>query len=84
MAFVRPHEIEVDLARKDHRSALALVKRVLPIGSVVTVEMILVEDGKVVEVELSRERYAALRLAPGEQVFLTPRGVKVFVGHYEI
>lgn len=84
MAFVRPHEIEVDLARKDHRSALAQVKRVLPIGSVVTVELTLVEDNKQVEVELSRERYAALRLAPGAQVFLTPRGVKVFVGHYEI
>ena len=84
MAFVRPHEIEVDLAGKDQSSALARVKRVLPIGSVVTVELVLVNEGKEVQVELTRERYAALGLNPGEEVFLTPRGVKVFVGHYEI
>ncbi|MCC7262117.1 MAG: sulfate ABC transporter ATP-binding protein [Candidatus Latescibacteria bacterium] len=84
MAFVRPHEIDVDLARKDQNSARARVKRVLPIGSVVTVELVLADDGTEVQVELTRERYAALSLNPGEEVFLTPRGVKVVVGHYEI
>jgi sulfate transport system ATP-binding protein len=84
LAFVRSHELEVDLERPAPTSAAARVRRVLPLGSSVTVELALLDDGKEVEVQLSRERYAALGLRAGEQVFLTPRGVRVFAGTYEI
>jgi sulfate transport system ATP-binding protein len=64
LALVPPHEIEVELAQRDPQSARTRVRRVLPIGSAVTVELVLADEGKEVQVGLTRERHAALGLHP--------------------
>jgi sulfate transport system ATP-binding protein len=84
LAFVRPHDIDVDLARPNHTAAAARVQRLVPLGSQVTVHLALRDDGREVEVQLSRERYTELALRVGETVYLTPRGLRVFAGSYEI
>jgi sulfate transport system ATP-binding protein len=75
MAFVRPHDIDIE-----HSPAVggleAQVQDVHPIGPVVRVE--LAHGEELVEVELTRERADELALAKGQRVWLKPRQVKVF------
>jgi sulfate transport system ATP-binding protein len=75
--FARPHELE--LAREAAGSGFwATLRHVNPAGAVVKLEL---EDGegRVVQVETSREQFEALRPAAGERLFVKPRQVRVFV-----
>ena len=75
MAFVRPHDIEIE--RSPVAGALeATVQEVHAIGPLVRVE--LAHASELIEVELTRERATTLNLAKGQQVWLKPRQVKVF------
>ena len=75
MAFVRPHDIEIE--RGPVAGALeATVQEVHAIGPLVRVE--LAHASELIEVELTRERATTLSLAKGQQVWLKPRQVKVF------
>ena len=75
IAFVRPHDIELEREQATG-SIKAQVRHVQPIGPTVRVE--LEHDGEIVEVDLTRDRHEALRLQPGETVWMRPRQVKVF------
>ena len=75
MAFVRPHDIDIE--RGPVAGGLeATVLDVHAIGPLVRVE--LAHDSELIEVELTRERAMVLALAKGQQVWLSPRQVKVF------
>ncbi|HWI15698.1 MAG TPA: sulfate ABC transporter ATP-binding protein [Burkholderiales bacterium] len=75
VAFVRPHDIELE--HEPVEGALkATVRHVHPIGPLVRVE--LDHEGETIEVELTRERHEALALQPGQTAWLRPRQVKVF------
>jgi len=75
MAFVRPHDIDIE--RTEVAGAIAAtVQEVHAIGPVVRVE--LAHGAELVEVELTRERAVGLALSRGHQVWLKPRQVKVF------
>ncbi len=75
VAFVRPHDIEVELAPSP--GALeAQVAHLQAIGPLVRVELSL--ESEIVEVELTRERQHQLALKPRQRVWLKPRQVKVF------
>jgi sulfate transport system ATP-binding protein len=84
VAFVRPHEIEVHLTQNGSFSACAQVRWINPVGPTVKVGLELVDDGKGIEVELTRERYATLPFSAGEFVYITPKGLQVFSGDYSI
>lgn len=75
MAFVRPHDIEIE-HRPVAGSLQAMVHEVHAIGPLVRVE--LAHAAELIEVELTRDRAAALTLAKGQQVWLKPRQIKVF------
>jgi len=75
--FVRPHELEI------HRTEIpgsfaAKVDRLVPLGAAVRVELTAPGHGGAVEVELDLRKSEALGLAPGDQVHLSPRRVRVF------
>jgi len=75
MAFVRPHDIDIE--RGPVAGGIeATVADVHAIGPLVRVE--LAHDSELIEVELTRERAIVLALAKGQQVWLKPRQVKVF------
>ena len=75
MAFVRPHDIDIE--RGPVAGGIeATVVDVHAIGPLVRVD--LTHDGELIEVELTRERAIVLALARGQQVWLKPRQVKVF------
>ncbi|NJA89314.1 sulfate ABC transporter ATP-binding protein [Rhodocyclus tenuis] len=75
LAFVRPHDI--DIVRAPQAGALqATIQDVHAIGPSVRVE--LAHESELIEVELTRERAEILALRKGEQVWLSPRQVRVF------
>ncbi|GAA5168058.1 sulfate ABC transporter ATP-binding protein [Viridibacterium curvum] len=74
-AFVRPHEIEILRASREHALS-AKVLHVQAIGPLVRVE--LQHESEVIEVSLTRERHLELDLKSGESVWLLPRQVTVF------
>ncbi|MDQ7989350.1 MAG: sulfate ABC transporter ATP-binding protein [Candidatus Dactylopiibacterium sp.] len=77
LAFVRPHDIEIQ--RDASPGALSAgVLHVQAIGPLVRVEV--EHQGEIFEVELTREQHQALALAAGETVWLRPRNLRVFQG----
>ena len=75
VAFVRPHDIEIEQMPVPGAFE-STVQEVHTIGPLVRVE--LAHESELVEVELTRERAAALTLGKGQRVWLKPRQVKVF------
>ncbi len=80
VAYVRPHDIELDRVR-DGAVIEAIVRDVRGVGSLVRLELDRVDSDEVIEAELTRERYDALGLRQGERVFVRPRNLRVFLKH---
>ncbi len=76
-AYVRPHEIDI-LDQADVSTVPATLRHAVKIGSFVRLELARSDNGDLVEVELSRERYDHLAVGTGEVVHLKPRRAKVF------
>ena len=76
--YVRPHDLDLTYQRNGSPAWPGRVSRVIPLGSLVRVDVELA-DGTAVRVELTRDRYAALDPRVGETLFVAPRDLKVFV-----
>jgi sulfate transport system ATP-binding protein len=76
--YVRPHDLDLTYQRNGSPAWPGRVSRVIPLGSLVRVDVELA-DGTAVRVELTRDRYAALDPRVGEALFVAPRDLKVFV-----
>jgi sulfate/thiosulfate transport system ATP-binding protein len=84
MAFVRSHELDI-LRKKNGRPALeGKVVHVNPARPVVKVRVYSETFGVVLNVDLSWDRFAELAIAEGDQVFVSPRQMRVFVQDYAI
>jgi sulfate transport system ATP-binding protein len=49
------------------------------IGPLMRLELRCREDGHLIEVELTRERYRELKLAQGQDLYVRPKNLKVFL-----
>jgi sulfate/thiosulfate transport system ATP-binding protein len=78
VAYVRPHDIELDRVR-DGAVIEAIVRDVRGVGSLVRLELDRVDNDGVIEAELTRERFEELALREGERVFVRPRNLRVFL-----
>lgn len=83
LVYVRPHLLEIDDQPNGGTHFRARVDHINPAGPLVKVELIS-EWGDPVQVEISQERYMALRLKKGAEVFVTPKEKKVFIDTYSI
>jgi len=83
-AFVRSHELEIVRARNGRPSLEATVTHINPARPVVKVRVYSEAFGVVLTVDVSWERYAELRLAVGDTVYVAPRQLRVFVQDYAI
>jgi sulfate/thiosulfate transport system ATP-binding protein len=81
--YVRPHELEIERERNGTPSLAASIARINPAGSLAKIAL-RVEDGSEIQVDLPFERLLELQLKPGEQVYVAPRKVRVFVPEYSI
>ena len=80
LAFVRPHDIEIEKQpRKNQAGFTAVVSYVHAIGPLVRVELQRSGEKDLIEAELTQERYRELAISHGENVFIYPRNVRVFL-----
>lgn len=78
-AYVRPHEVELDRTAIHESSLPVRVVHVNPAGPVTRVRLVSDAFGAALNVDLSPGRYHELALRPGDQVFATPKRVRVFL-----
>ena len=79
VAYVRPHDIEVERGRDGRSVIQVVVRHVLRAGGLVRLELERTDTKAVIEAEVSRERYRELNLLTGDQAFVRPRNCRVFV-----
>ncbi|MEO8483655.1 MAG: sulfate ABC transporter ATP-binding protein [Acidobacteriota bacterium] len=75
--YARPHEL--DLTRDDEGGGLwATLAEVNTTGAIVKLGLN-DDEGRLIQVQLSRDAYDALRPSTGEQLYVKPRRLRVFV-----
>ncbi len=75
--YARPYEL--DLSRTELTGGLwGTVVNVTQGGSIARIELA-DDEGRQMQVELSRERFVELRPVAGERFYITPRNVRVFL-----
>ncbi|MGH8630690.1 MAG: sulfate/molybdate ABC transporter ATP-binding protein, partial [Burkholderiales bacterium] len=81
VAYVRPHDIEIELHSEGQKTLAVRVMHVLAVGPVVRLELAR-EDGVagIIQAEISRERFRQLKIATGDRVFVKARRVNLFPG----
>jgi sulfate transport system ATP-binding protein len=80
VAYVRPHEIEVDRFSPGQEGFPVQLNRVLLVGPTARLEVEREDCADVIEIELPAERVRNLNLKAGETLLVRPRRVQVFVG----
>ena len=75
--YVRPHELQIERYSNGSPSMKASISRINPAGSVAKVSL-LAEGGTDIQVDLPFERFLELDLKLGEEVFVSPKRVRVF------
>ena len=83
-AFVRSHELDIQRERNGRPALKADIVHINPARPVVKVRLHAEEFGVWLNVDVSWERYAELRLKSGDTVYVTPRNVRVFVHDFQI
>lgn len=84
LAFVRPHELEVDRYQTATESVATVLLHSYALGPKVRLEVRRLDNSELMEAELSRDRYRNLGLAAGDPVWLTPRNLRIFKAEDEI
>jgi sulfate transport system ATP-binding protein len=80
VVYVRPHDIEIAREAGVAASLAVRVAHVLRLGSVVRVELVRdnTEPAEPIRAEITRERFRELKLATGDQVFISPRRIDLY------
>jgi sulfate transport system ATP-binding protein len=76
--YMRPHELDIKLARNGAPHMEATIERINPAGSIAKITAKTL-DGQQVLVDLPLERYEQLNLRQGNQVYIYPKNVRVFL-----
>ncbi|KNF08314.1 Fe(3+) ions import ATP-binding protein FbpC [Gottschalkia purinilytica] len=79
ISYVRPHDIEIRRENKGEDFIKSKVFFIRSIGPIVYLELKREDTGEYLEAELTRETYLNLNLKVGEEVFVRPKDVKVFI-----
>jgi sulfate transport system ATP-binding protein len=77
--FARPHELDIDRTPRNERSLAARVRHVNAAGATVKVELVLRDGQTSIQAYLGRDRYLELKLQPGDEVYVVPRQLRIFV-----
>lgn len=72
--YIRPHQFDVTRDIKSENSIKARINYINPAGSSVKID-VTSEAGAVIQVEISQEEFAGLKLVKNEQVYVTPKDI---------
>jgi sulfate transport system ATP-binding protein len=79
LAYIRPHDLEIQTSQGNNLSAFAAtVQHIHAVGPVVRLELQQSLTNGIIEAEITRERFKELALNPGQQIFVTPKNVRLF------
>lgn len=84
VSYVRSHDIEIERSRQDSTALKAEVRHIQKLGPSVRVTLAMNANDEIIEAELTRDVFQNLGLQQGEQVYVRPRQVRVFVEDYQI
>ncbi len=84
VSYVRSHDIEIERSPQDSTALRAEIKHIQKLGPSVRVTLVVAGGGEFIEAELTRDTYQSIGLQQGEQVYVRPRQVRVFVEDYQI
>ena len=76
--LVRPYDLDLELRSNGKPGFRATVRHINSAGPRVKVELT-AASGEPVHVELPHDRFQALKLVPGAEVFVVPRDINVFI-----
>ena len=84
LAYVRPHDIEVERYLPGATGLVATLDRAIVIGPIARLELVPVEAGResggsLVEAQMPSQQFRDMGLKEGDKVVLTPRNARVFV-----
>jgi sulfate transport system ATP-binding protein len=80
--FLRPHDVVIETT-ENSATVPARISRLIHLGWEIQVELTL-DDGQVVNANLTRERFDNLQLQPQQRVFVKPKDAKSFPLFYSI
>ncbi len=80
VAYVRPHDIEIERSKNGQPAIAAIIKQIQPVGPIVRLQLNRQDTGQLIDAELSRERYRELGLKVSETVFIKPKHWTVYQG----
>jgi sulfate transport system ATP-binding protein len=83
-AFIRSHEFDILRVRNGRPALAGKVAQINPARPVVKVRVHAEAFGVWLNVDLAPDRYEQLKLRVGDQVFVAPRNLRVFVQDYVI
>ncbi|OES43468.1 sulfate/molybdate ABC transporter ATP-binding protein [Domibacillus iocasae] len=79
LAYVRPHDILIERKKPADDAVQAKVVHVHVVGRTVHIELKQERTDQFLEAELTKERYRELNIKVGENVFVRPNQLKVFI-----
>ncbi|NMM29440.1 MAG: sulfate ABC transporter ATP-binding protein [Glaciimonas sp.] len=84
IAYVRPHDLEVDRYTTGAQGIVVQLKRAHAIGPLAQLELERDDNAEIIEAVISNERFAQLKLKDGETLIVRPKRLHVFVEDYSI
>lgn len=78
VGYVRPHDITIKRASSND-SVAAKINYIHLVGAAVQVELVRQDNGEFVEAEIAKDYYRSLQLKTGEEVYIKPKQLKVFI-----
>lgn len=79
VGYVRPHDVSVEREGKSKEAVQATIVHIHVVGPIVHLELKRNDTGEFLEAELTKERYRDLKLKTGEEVFIKPKQLRVFI-----
>jgi sulfate transport system ATP-binding protein len=76
--YIRPHELEIHREAASEKSLKARVTQVNAAGSVAKIRVAVEEYGVLLSIDLSPDRFGELQLRRGDEVYVTPKQMRVF------
>ena len=82
VSYVRPHNLQIERTAQEPNFFQARILYLRAVGPTVFLELQREDTKELVEAELTQERYRELKLQQGEQVYVKPKDLKIFLDDY--
>lgn len=79
VAYARPHDISISKENQGEETVHSTITHLHIIGPLVQIELVRNDTKEFLEAEIPKEQYIKLELKVGEEVFVKPRHLRVFI-----